>query len=78
MYTVGMKQFGLMDIEVERTMQTLEDTLALMVDVASYLAISGPVIADGDTFGLTNEQRIRVRHQNSIVDPTRLVYKLEM
>lgn len=76
LYTVGMKQFGLMDIECDRSPMEVEDLIEFDSNIAHYLIQSGPIIADGNTVGGTEEQRILVRHEPSMIDEDRLVYKL--
>lgn len=75
-YTLGMQQFGLMDIEVDRCPWDGEELFEFVSNIAHYLIQSGPVIADGNTVGGDEEQRILVRHRPSLVDEDRLVYKI--
>lgn len=75
-YTLGMKQFGLMEIEVDRCQMELEQLFEFVSNLAHYLIQSGPVIADGNTVGGSEEERIVVFHQPSIIDPQRQVYKI--
>jgi hypothetical protein len=44
--------------------------------IARYLIQSGPVIADGNTVGESENERILVRHRGSMVDKSRRVYKI--
>jgi hypothetical protein len=76
LYTLGMPQFGLMDVEVERFDGDPEDVFGIVCGMAHYLLQSGPVIADGNTVGGTPEEQIIVRHLPSRVDPGRTVYKI--
>ena len=76
LYTVGMKQFGLMDLEVDRCKMNLEDLFEFISNLAHYLIQSGPVIADGNTVGGSEEDRILVRHRPSMIDKDRTVYKV--
>ena len=78
LYTLGMDQFGLMNIEVDRCRMDLEDLFELVSNVAHYLIQSGPVIADGNTVGGSESERILVRHQPSMIDEGRKVYKIVM
>jgi hypothetical protein len=75
-YTLGMKQFGLMEIEVDRTRMELRELFEFVSNIAHYLIQSGPVIADGNTVGGSAEERILVRHRASMIDPNRRVYKI--
>ncbi|WP_414639328.1 DUF4261 domain-containing protein [Archangium sp.] len=38
----------------------------------------GPVLNDGDTIGLSADERLRIRHLPSAVDPSRKVYRIEL
>jgi hypothetical protein len=76
MYTLGMRQFGLMELEVERSPMDLEELFEFVSNVAHYLIQSGPVIKDGNTVGGSEEQRILVRHRLSLIDGGRQVYKV--
>ncbi len=76
LYTIGMSQFGLMDIEVDRCTMGLEELFEFVSNIAHYLVQSGPVIADGNTVGGSEEERIVVHHRPSMVDANRKVYKI--
>jgi hypothetical protein len=76
MYTLGMPQFGLMEIEVDRCRLKPSDLFEFVSNIAHYLIQSGPVIADGNTVGGSEEERILVRHRASMIDPQRRVYKI--
>lgn len=76
LYTLGMKQFGLMDIEVDQSSMAPEDLMEFVSNIAHYLIQSGPVIADGNTVGSTAQEKILVRHRPSMIEPGRQVYKI--
>ena len=76
MYTLGMQQFCLMDIEVERSQMKLRELFQFVSDLAHYLIQSGPVIEDGNTVGSGADEKILVRHLPSMVDESRTVYKI--
>jgi hypothetical protein len=75
-YTIGLNQFGLMEIEVDESSWEAEALTEFVFNVAHYLIQSGPVIKDGDTVGGSDEQRIRVKHGQSAQDPSRQAYKI--
>lgn len=75
-YTLGMKQFGLMEIEVDKTSMNAEELFEFVGNIAHYLIMSGPVIQDGNTVGGTAEEKILVRHLPSMIEPKRKVYKI--
>jgi hypothetical protein len=76
LYTLGMRQFDLMDIEVDRCRMNPKDLFEFVSNIAHYLIQSGPVIADGNTVGGSEEERILVRHRQSMIDQQRRVYKI--
>lgn len=76
MYTLGMSQFNLMDIEVERGPMEVGDLFEFVANLAHYLIQSGPIIEDGNTVGGSEEERIVVRHLPSMIDKTKTVYKV--
>lgn len=76
LYTLGMDQFGLMDIEIDRYDMLPQELLDFVCNVAQYLILNGPVIKDGDTVGGSETERILVRHQPSLIEPERTVYKI--
>jgi hypothetical protein len=76
LYTLGMNQFGLMEIEVDHSAMELSDLFEYVCNVAHYLVMSGPVIADGNTIGADENEKITVRHQPSMIDKSRKVYKI--
>ena len=65
-----------MDIEVDRCTMGLEELFEFVSNIAHYLVQSGPVIADGNTVGGSEEERIVVHHRSSMVDANRKVYKI--
>lgn len=76
LYTLGMSQFGLMDLEVDRCQMDLDELFEFVSNIANYLIDNGPVIADGNTVGGSEEERIVVRHRPSMIDKNRKVYKI--
>jgi len=76
MYTLGMDQFDLMDIEVDRCNMNASDLFEFVSNIAHYLILSGPIISDGNTVGGSAEERILVRHRPSMIDSKKKVYKI--
>lgn len=76
MYTLGMSQFNLMDIEVDRSGMDVGDLFEFVSNIAHYLIQSGPVISDGNTVGGSAEERILVHHRPSMIDKKKKVYKI--
>lgn len=76
MYTLGMRQFNLMEIEVDRSTVNVGDLFEFVSNLAHYLIQCGSVIADGNTVGGSPDERILVRHRPSMIEKTRNVYKI--
>ena len=76
MYTLGMQQFNLMEIEVDQCQLSPEDLFEFVSNIAHYLIQSGPVVADGNTVGSDENEQILVRHLPSMTDDTKTVYKI--
>jgi len=63
--TIGMRQFGAMEIEVERSSWKPRELFDFARKVANYVLTSGAVIKDGDTIGKDAEQKIAVHRGRS-------------
>jgi hypothetical protein len=76
--TLGMRDFGLMEIETESSL-SLEQTYDLVRKFGCYILAKGPVVRDGETFGQSVDERIKVRHIRSFrPDVNDNVYWLEL
>src|SRR5262245_13604545 len=76
--TLGMRDFECMEIETESSLP-LDQTYDLVRKFGSYILAKGPVVKDGETMGLSEEQRIKVRHTRSFrPDVNENVYWLEL
>jgi Domain of unknown function (DUF4261) len=76
--TLGMRDFGQMEIETESTLP-FDQTFDLVRKFGSHILANSPVVKDGDTIGLTADQRIKVRHVRSFrPDVNDNVYWLEL
>jgi hypothetical protein len=74
--TTGMDQLGLMEVEALHARMPAEELHRIVTGVVEYLAVHGPVIADGDTIGGTQADRIAVSHRASGLEPSEQVYAL--
>jgi hypothetical protein len=76
--TLGMRDFEQMEIETESALP-FDQTFDLVRKFGSYILANGPVVKDGETMGLTAEQRIKVRHVRSFrPDVNENVYWLDL
>jgi Domain of unknown function (DUF4261) len=62
--TLGMRDFENMEIETESSLP-LDQTFDLVRKFGSYILTTGKVVKDGDTIGLSELQKIKVRHTRS-------------
>ena len=77
-FTSGMKALGHMEIEIKESGENPTILLDLVYNFAHYLLDNGPVIKNGQTFGMTEEQRILVSLVPSFTDRDQTVYRLEL
>jgi hypothetical protein len=76
--TLGMRAFDHMEIETESALP-LDQTYDLVRKFGSYILTNGAVVRDGETVGLTADQRIKVRYIRSFrPDVNDNVYWLEL
>jgi len=77
LFTTGMKSLGLMEIEIINSESEPSVLIDRAFNIAHYLLDYGPIIKDGNTIGLSEEEKILVRHVPSIFEASRKVYRLE-
>ncbi|HEX2274139.1 MAG TPA: DUF4261 domain-containing protein [Acidimicrobiales bacterium] len=77
LFTVGLSAFGLMELEIPPSSRQVGELRELAMNVATYLIQSGPVLGDGHTVGVREDERVVVRHAPSMVDRPGTVYRLE-
>ncbi len=76
-FTRGLKEFNLMEIEAKNAPYPGRDLLELMLSTSQYLIAKGPVIEDGDTIGGSPARRIYVKHADSYWNPGKKAYRIE-
>jgi len=74
--TIGMASLGFMEIEVVDSALPAKEVGGFVFNIAHFLLDHGPVLKDGDTIGLSAEQKILVRHLPSTVNESEKVYRL--
>ena len=76
--TLGMRNFENMEIETESSLP-LDRTFDLVRKFGSYVLTSGAAVKDGDTIGLSAQEKVKVRHTRSFrPDVNQPVYWLEL
>lgn len=76
--TSGMRAFGFMELELVASRSKPATLVDRAFNFAHYLLDHGPVLEDGHTIGLSAQERFRVRHLPSVLDPARKVYRIDV
>ena len=76
LFTSGMAEFGLMEIEAQNARCSHAEMLERVFGLATYLITKGPVINDGETMGLTATDKVGINHLPSMFPERGLVYQL--
>ncbi len=74
--TRGLEAFQQMDIQTRAAFVQPQQLFDTLHNFANYLITRGAVVADGDTVGHTQVERITVRHQPNLRDAQTLAYQL--
>jgi hypothetical protein len=64
-YTTGMSVFGYLELEAHETTLSPDELLGRLADIVHYQLSTGARLEDGQTFGATAEERIRICHAPS-------------
>ena len=75
-FTKGMKSLGFMEIEMLDTHKPSSDLVGFAFNVAHYLLGHGPVLKDGDTIGMSADEKIRIHHRPSSLNKDEIIYQL--
>ncbi len=73
--TKGLSEFGLMDVEARHFTGSVHELHQFIFCLGGYLIEERPNIRDGDTIGLSAEQKIQVKFERSMYYP-HIVYRL--
>ena len=76
--TTGLEDFGLPEIEVPPSRHTPELVLERAFKMAHYLLENGPILEDGETVELSDEEKLVVHFGPSMWDPSLSVLRLEI
>lgn len=77
LFTIGLAPLGHMEIEIPRIKMEIGELREWLLDIIRYLLENGPVLLDGQTIGMSVEQKIRIRHCSSIFGHAGQVIRLE-
>lgn len=64
-YTYGLSEFGKMELEINHSKQSLTDIYGFLYNISHYLLSSDPLLKDGETIGMTPEQKVAMTYQKS-------------
>lgn len=67
LFTVGLQQFDLMEIEIPSSHRQCGDLRIWTTSIASWLIETRPTIRAGETVGLSAEERVLVEHAESLI-----------
>lgn len=76
--TWGMEAFGHKNFEIDASQRSPGDLMGLMYDMMNYVLVRGPILKHGNTFGDTDDERLRVVHGKSRLGSDREVIRLEV
>ena len=65
-YTYGMKEFGLHEMEIVNSKNSMEEAMAFMMGIAHYTIAGNVVLNDGETIGVSEEQKIKISLSNGV------------
>jgi hypothetical protein len=68
LFTVGLNQFGLLEIEMPSSPQQCGDLRMWTMSLASWLIEERPTVNSGETVGLSAEEKILVEHAASMIN----------
>lgn len=74
--TRGMAALGFMEMEIVGAEHAADEVVNIAFNACHYLLDYGLVLKDGDTFGLSEDQKILVQHAPSAFGEPGVVYRL--
>lgn len=77
-FTRGMRSFSLPEIEVYRTSKDPQFVYERVFNIAHYLIENGPVIHDGETVGMSEDEQYEVKIGPSQLEPTIRALQVQM
>ncbi len=77
LFTTGLAPLGHMEIEIPKIDMPPGELREWLLNIMYYLLENGPVLKDGETIGMSAEQKIRIRHCPSSFGHSGKVVRLE-
>jgi hypothetical protein len=63
MFTTGLKPLGLMELEIPRIEIDPEELREWTMSIMYYMMDKGPVLLDGQTIGMTEDHKMKIKHR---------------
>ncbi len=77
LYTTGLAAFNLMEVELPHSQLDPQTLVDRAFNISHYLVDRGPVLEDGQTIGISADEKFEIRHAPSMWDAQRRVYSLK-
>lgn len=74
----GMHQFGQPDLLLTAPLDGGSDAIEYFYDLLAYCSASGKAVAEGESVGRTEDERITVRYEPNPVDEDRIVFCVDL
>ncbi|MEO1258981.1 MAG: DUF4261 domain-containing protein [Bacteroidota bacterium] len=65
-YTYGLKEFGLKEIEVVNSENSMDEVVAFIYSASQYVLAGNLELNDGETIGFSEEQKINITLSNGV------------
>jgi hypothetical protein len=75
-FTTGMEAFGHLEVEIDSVPLQSQELFDFAYSIIHYILTSGATIADGETIGRTEDEKVRITHEESTWDRKGDVMKL--
>ena len=75
--SLGMEQLGIANLQVSGPSSMNQDLLMSFFQLLCYAIERGEVITDGDTVGSSADERLKVRHEPSPIDPGKTIWCID-
>jgi hypothetical protein len=59
-YTFGLKEFGFDELEILNSRHSIQEIQEMLFNISHYVILSNVTLEDGETIGVTAEQKIRI------------------
>jgi len=76
LYTTGLAELDHMEVELPHSALDPQTMVDRAFNIAHYLLEKGPVLEDGQTIGISENEKFITAHAPSMLDPERRVYSL--